>query len=108
QRRELRLAVEAVARLGLERGRARAKHPLAVPSDRRGEARGPGGTRCPHRRQDPAAGRVQLLVRGARGAKRELLDAVAREARVRVAIDEAGDRAEAAPVDLLEVALERR
>ena len=42
-----------------------------------------------------------------RGAQRELLDAVAREARVRVAVDEARDRAEAAPVELLDVAVER-
>ena len=50
---------------------------------------------------------MQLLVARTGGAQRELLDAVAREARVRVAVDEAGDRAVAAPVELDDVAVER-
>ena len=57
--------------------------------------------------EDAAAGRVQLLVRRSRGAQRELLDAVARKARVRVAVDEAGDRAAPLRVELLDVAVER-
>ncbi len=66
-----------------------------------GRARGADG------REDPAAGGVQLLVGRARGAEGELLDAVAREAGVRVAVDEPGDRAQAAAVELLDLALER-
>jgi hypothetical protein len=51
---------------------------------------------------------VQLLVRRARGAQRELLDTVAGEARVRVAVDEPRDRTEAAAVQLVDVTVERR
>jgi phage repressor protein C with HTH and peptisase S24 domain len=51
---------------------------------------------------------VQLLVRRAGGTQRELLDAVAAEARMRVAVDEARQRAEPAAVELLEVAVGRR
>ena len=51
---------------------------------------------------------MQLLVARAAGAEGELLDAVAAESRVRVAVDEARDRAEAAPIDLDDVAVERR
>ena len=50
---------------------------------------------------------MQLLVARTRGAQRELLDAVAREARVRVAVDEAGDRTVPASVELDDVAVER-
>ncbi len=50
---------------------------------------------------------VQLLVARARGAERELLDAVAAERRMRMAVDEAGDRAEPAPVELDDVAVDR-
>ena len=67
----------------------------------RGARRANGG-------HDPAARGVQLLVRGAPRAQRELLDAVAEKARVRVAVDEPGDRAESASVELLDVAVERR
>jgi hypothetical protein len=55
-------------------------------------------------RHDPAAGGVQLLVARARGAQRELPDAVAREARMRVAVHEAGDGAQTPAVELLDVA----
>ena len=51
---------------------------------------------------------MQLLVARAAGAQRELLDAVAAERRVRVAVDEPRDRAQPAPVDLDDVAVERR
>ena len=51
---------------------------------------------------------MQLLVAGARRSQRELLDAIAAERRVRVAVDEPGDRAEAAAVELAYVAVERR
>ena len=50
---------------------------------------------------------MQLLVRRARGAERELLDPVARKARVRVAIDEAGNRAASPTVDFDDVAVDR-
>ena len=51
---------------------------------------------------------MQLLVARAAGAQRELVDAVAAERRVRVAVDEPRDRAEPAAVDLVDVAVERR
>ncbi len=50
---------------------------------------------------------MELLVARARGSQCELLDAVAGEARVRVAVDESRDRGQPAPVDLLDVAGER-
>ena len=59
-------------------------------------------------REDAAARGVQLLVARAGGAKRELLDPVAAQRRMRVTVDEARDRAEAATVELLDVAVERR
>ena len=60
-----------------------------------------------HSREDPAARSVQLFVGRAGCAERELLDAVAREARMGVAVDQAGHGAEPVPVQLLDVALER-
>ena len=59
-------------------------------------------------RENAAAACVQLLVARARGAERELVDTVAAERRVRVAVDEAGNRAQAATVQLTDVAVERR
>ncbi len=50
---------------------------------------------------------MELLVRGTARAERELVDAIAREARVRVAVDEARDRRQPATVDLLDVVVER-
>jgi len=47
---------------------------------------------------------VQLLVGRAACPERELLHAVAAERRVRVAVDEPGDRTQAAAVDLLDIA----
>ena len=67
----------------------------------------PGGARRGDRGQDAAAGRVQLLVGRSRGAQRELLDAVACKARVRVAVDEARDGTAPRRVELLDVAGER-
>ena len=75
-----------------------------MPPDRRAEGRLAGRTRGAHRRENPAAGRVQLLVGGAGSAQRELLHTIAREARVRVAVDEPRHRAEPATVELLRVA----
>jgi hypothetical protein len=62
---------------------------------------------CPDGREDSAARGVELLVRGAGRALGELLDPVTREARVRVAIDESGDRAQPTAVQLDDVAAER-
>ena len=104
---QLGLAVEPVARLRLERRRALAQHPAAVAGDGLTQAALAGGARGRHRREDPASCRVQLLVRRAGGTERELLDPVAGKARVRVAVDEARDRAAPPPVDLLHVAVDR-
>src|SRR5581483_5700883 len=57
-----------------------------------------------HRREDPAAGGVQLLVGRSGGTECELVDAVAGEAGVRVAVDEARDRDQAAAVELVDLA----
>ncbi len=105
--RELRLTVEPVPGLRLERRRPRTEHPADVLVERSRETVLAGGTRGSNRREDAAAAGVQLLVRRTSRAQRELLDPVAREARVRVAVDEARDRGEAAPVELLDVAAER-
>ncbi len=68
----------------------------------------PGGTRGAHGREDPAAASVQLLVARPCSAERELLDSVAAERRMRVTVDEAGDRAAAGRVELVHLAVERR
>jgi hypothetical protein len=106
QRGKLRLAVEPVARLALERRRAVPAHPAAVPLDRGPQA---GFARLARRsdgREDAAAARVQLLVARAARSERELLDAVAPEGGMRVAVDEARDRAEPAAVDLDDIPVE--
>ena len=51
---------------------------------------------------------MQLLVARAAGAERELVHAVAAERGMRVAVDEARDRAQPAAVELDDVAVERR
>ena len=63
-----------------------------------------GGARRADGREDPATERVQLLVARTAGAERELVDAVAAERRMRVAVDEPRDRTEPAPVHLDDVA----
>ena len=108
QRRQLGLAVEAVARLSLERRRAGTQHPIAVSLHRLGDAGFSCGPGRPDGREDAEARCVQLLVARAGCAARELLDAVAAKRRVRMAVDEAGDGAEAATVELLDVPIERR
>ena len=100
QRRELRLDVEAVAGLRLEGGRAGTQHPVAVSGARFHQLVRRRRTRGSDRGHDPAAFRVELLVRCAACPQGELVDAVAGEARVRVAVDEPRDRAEPAPVEL--------
>jgi hypothetical protein len=107
QRRKLRLAVEAVAGLGLERRRARMEHPLAMPAHGLAEPVLAGFPRRLDRGQDAAAGSVQLLVARSARAQLELTGAVAGEARVRVAVDEPGERAQATPVELLDLARKR-
>ena len=62
-----------------------------------------GSARRPHRREDAAAGRVKLLVRRSACPERELVDPIATEARVCVAVDEARDGAEPATVDLPQI-----
>src|SRR5215211_7467628 len=101
--RQLGLAIEPVAGLRLERRRARAEHPGVVAPDGLTEAllAGLAG------RADSAAGGVELLIARSRCAKRELLHTVAAEAGVRVAVDETRDRAEAAAVELLDIAVHR-
>ena len=89
---ELALEVEPVAGLDLDRRRAVLEHPAHVAGDLFGQRVEPGGARGLDRREDAAAGRVDLLVGGAVGAPVELVDPVAGEARVRVAVDEPGDR----------------
>jgi hypothetical protein len=108
ERTELGLAVEPVARLRLEGRRPGAQHPAAVSRDGLAQAFLAGGTRRPHGREDSAPSGVQLLVRRTRGAQGELLDPVAAEAGVGVAVDEPGHRAEASAVQLLDLAVERR
>ena len=51
---------------------------------------------------------MQLLVARPAGAERELLDAVAAESRMRVAVDEARDRAQPSTVHLDDISAERR
>ncbi len=108
KRLELGLAVEPVARLALPGRRSVRKHPAGVALDPLPDLIGVERARRPDGREDPAAGGVQLLVARAPGAERELVDAVAAERRVRVAVDEARDGAEPAPVELLQLAAERR
>jgi hypothetical protein len=105
---ELGVAVEAVPGLRLERRRARPEHPLDVAPERLRKPVLAGRARRAHGRENPAARRVQLLVRRARRAQRELLDPVAGEAGMRVAVDEAGDGGEPCPVELIDVVGESR
>ena len=65
-------------------------------------------TRRADRREDPAARRVQLLVRRAGRAQRELLDPVAAERGMRVTVDEARHGAEPAAVELLDLVRQGR
>jgi len=58
-------------------------------------------------RHDPAPCSVELLVRRARCPQCELLHSVAREAGMRVAVDEPGNGAEPPPVELLDVTVDR-
>ena len=64
--------------------------------------------RSADRREDAAAGGMQLLVARPAGAERELVRAVAAERGMRVAVDKARDRAQPAAVELREVTVERR
>src|SRR5215218_6061146 len=105
--RQLGLAIEPVAGLRLERRRARAEHPGVVAPDGLTEALLAGLAGRQDGRADSAAGGVELLVTRSRCAERELLHAVAAEAGMRVAVDEARERTAAAAVDLLDIAVRR-
>src|SRR4029077_380039 len=105
-RGELGVAVEPVAGLALEGGRAGAEHPLRVAAHGDGELSVGAVTGRPNRGKNSAPGRVQLLVARATGAQGELLDAVAEKGRMRVAVDEARDRAKAGAVELLDLSVD--
>src|SRR5262245_13708866 len=107
QRGKLGLPVEPVARLALEGRRPGAEHPAAVLLDRVAQVALVPGARRADGRENPAAGRVQLLVARSARAQRELLDAVAQKARVRVTVDETRNRTESRSIDLLELAHDR-
>ena len=106
ERRELGLAIEPVARLALEGRRAGAQHPVAMARDGASQTLCSGRSRRRDGREDPAAGGVQLLVARAGRAERELVHPISAERRMGVAVDEPRDRAQAAGVDLLDLALE--
>ena len=76
--------------------------------DRRRKALLPRRAGRPDRGEDAAARGVQLLVARPARAKRELVDAVAAEGRVRVTVDEAGNGAEPPALHLRDVAVESR
>ena len=59
-----------------------------------------GSPRRANGRHDAASRRVQLLVARSTGTEGELLDPVPAERRMRVAVDEPGNRAEASAVEL--------
>jgi hypothetical protein len=105
---ELRVAVEPVAGLRLERRRPLSEHPGAMALDRRREPLLPRRAGSPDRGEDASARGMQLLVARPARAKRELADAVAAEGRVRVTVDEAGNRAEPPALHLRDVAVESR
>ncbi len=105
QRGELGVAVEPVARLALPGRRAVPEQTAGVRGDALAQRFRAERPRRLDGGEDAAAGGVQLLVSRTRGTERELLDAVAPECRVGVAVDEPGDRAEPGAVELLELAL---
>src|ERR1700693_2672652 len=83
------------------------QHPVAVAPNRFPEtvlAYGQGHLRG---REDAAAGSVELLVARALRAKLELVHAVARKTRMRVAIDEPGHSTDDSAVELLDLSVER-
>ena len=89
QRRQLGVAVEAVPGLALPGRRAVAEHPAGVPLDA-GEQLGLRRARESRATVErmPPAGSMQLLVARAGRAEGELVDPVAAERRVRVAVDQ--------------------
>ena len=107
ERRELRVPIEPVAGLALPSRRAGAQHPAAVPLDGSAKAVLAGCAGGADGREDAAAGGVELLVACASGAQGELAHAVAAERRMRVAVDESRNGAESAPVDLLDLVVDR-
>src|SRR5215217_2384848 len=85
---QLRLAVEAVARLGLRGRRAMLHHPPQVTCYGRPQILFASGPRRSHRRADPAAGSVHLFIGSPCGAQLELGRPVPEEGRMCVAVDE--------------------
>jgi hypothetical protein len=77
-----------------------------VSRHRRREALLARGSRCAHGGEDAAARGVQLLVVGTAGTERELVDAIAAEGGMRVAVDKPGNGAQPASVDLDDVTLD--
>ena len=59
------------------------------------------GTRRSYGRENAAACGMKFLIRGSTSSEGELVHPIAAEAGVRVAVDEPGNRAETAAVDLL-------
>ncbi len=104
---QLRVAIEPVSRFRLERRRAGAEHPADVALERFGKTGLTGLSRRANRGEDAPTRRMQLLVARSRRAQRELPDSIAREAGMGMAVDEARDRREPPPVELLDFALER-
>ncbi len=84
------------------------EHPAGVARDPRAQLVRAERSGRAHRREDAATRRVQLFVACTPGPKGELVDPVAAERRVGMAVDEARDRAEPTPVELLELTVEPR
>ena len=105
---ELGLSIEPVSGLGLVRRRSAAQHPGGVEAECSRQSLLPCLARGANGREDPAPRCVELLVAGTCGAQRKLRDAIAREARVRVAVDEPRNRTQPATVDLLDFPAQRR
>ena len=108
QRGDLGLAIEPVARLGLEGRGAGGEHPASMPAQRLAQPLAPGLPSCAYGREDAAPGSVELLVARPGGTQRELIDAIAAKARVRVTVDQPGDRTQAARVQHVDIAAELR
>ena len=105
QRRQLGVPVEPVPRLAFPAGRSVSQHPAGVPLDAREQLGLAERTGRGDGREDAASSSVQLLVARAGCTEGELLRPVAAERGMRVAVDQPGDCARPAPVELLELAL---
>jgi hypothetical protein len=79
-----------------------------MPAHRLTQPFAPGLPSGANRREDAASGSVELLVARPGGTQRELLDAIAAKACMRVTVDQPGDRGQAPPVQHVDVAAELR